>query len=164
MPKNQANHVNQAEQDSPSWRRGTSGSADGCGEESLTAIAERLEQWRSVADEVLGVLIVGAGSCLDETVDPERPGWLFDLTTDPGSTAQICAACPVRDACLELELRLLGAQKHGMWGALGEDGRRALHPVWAQRRGNVVGSDDPPGRARRRDDLAAVPDDEGWWR
>ena len=58
MPKNQANHVNQAEQDSLSSRRGTSGAADVCGEESLTAIAERLEQWRSVADEVLGVLIV----------------------------------------------------------------------------------------------------------
>ena len=39
---------------------------------------------------------------------------------------------------MELELRLFGAQKLGMWGVLGQDGRCALHTVWAcRRRGEI---------------------------
>jgi WhiB family transcriptional regulator, redox-sensing transcriptional regulator len=135
MPKNQANRANHAEQDDFLLLGGTN-------EESLTAAAERLEWLRPASDEVLGSAIVRAGSCMDEFVDGDRPGWLFDETTDHGSAALVCMGCPVRDECLELELRLFGAQKLGMWGALGEDGRRALHPVWSRMRGNVADSHD----------------------
>jgi WhiB family redox-sensing transcriptional regulator len=72
---------------------------------------------------------------MDAMSDGDRPGWLFDNGTDPDVAAQVCARCPVQDECLELELRLFGARKLGMWGVLGQDGRCALHTVWACRRG-----------------------------
>ena len=41
--------------------------------------------------------------------------------------------CPVQRECLELELRMFGEQTVGVWGALGEDDRRALVPLWRRR-------------------------------
>ncbi|MGH8965816.1 MAG: WhiB family transcriptional regulator, partial [Actinomycetes bacterium] len=58
------------------------------------------------------------------------PGWLFDEYTDPALTVRLCARCPVRDECTELELRLAGGRAVGMWGAYGEAGRQALYRVW----------------------------------
>ena len=95
----------------------------------------RLERLRPASNDALGAAVVGAGSCLDAMSDGDRPGWLFDNDTDPDVAARVCARCPVQDECLELELRLFGAQKLGMWGVLGQDGRCALHTVWACRRG-----------------------------
>lgn len=46
----------------------------------------------------------------------------------------MCAGCPVRAECLELELRVGGAQPVGVWGALNEEDRRALHAIWSRRR------------------------------
>ena len=109
--------------------------------ESLDAITEQLLPLRPAPNDVLGEIVIQAGSCLDETTDPARPGWLFDDTTEPDTAAQMCADCPVRYACLELELRLFGAAKPGMGGALGEDGRRALHPVWLQAREDATGAE-----------------------
>jgi WhiB family redox-sensing transcriptional regulator len=46
-----------------------------------------------------------------------------------------CAlGAPVRAECLEFELRVGGAETVGVWGALNEDDRRALHAVWSRRR------------------------------
>ena len=47
----------------------------------------------------------------------------------------LCGGCPVQDECLELELRTAGDQTVGVWGALFEDDRRALHPLWLLRGG-----------------------------
>jgi WhiB family redox-sensing transcriptional regulator len=46
----------------------------------------------------------------------------------------MCAGCPVRAECLELELRVGGEQSVGVWGALNEQDRRALHALWSRRR------------------------------
>jgi WhiB family redox-sensing transcriptional regulator len=62
------------------------------------------------------------------------PRWLFDAETNRELAAQLCAGCPVQDQCLELELRLSGAQTVGVWGALNEDDRRALFPHWQRTR------------------------------
>ena len=132
MNINRVNRAKQAEQDKKSTLNSANDATVSSAEESLTAIAERLAPLQAVPSDVLGVIVVGAGSCLDEMADVTRPGWLFDHSTDRETATLICADCPVRDQCLELELRLFGAAKHGMWGCLGEDGRRALHPVWVQ--------------------------------
>ena len=51
---------------------------------------------------------------------------------------RLCAGCPVRAECLEFELRIGGDQTVGVWGALNQDDRRALHKVWAcRRRGEI---------------------------
>jgi WhiB family redox-sensing transcriptional regulator len=124
------------------------------GVEVLSIIAERLTPWRSASNDALAVAVIAAGACLDDTCDGDRPGWLFDHTTERELAALICADCPVSDACLELELRLFGAARLGMWGPLGEDGRRALHPVWVRAREDAatpeVGVTDDERRRRGR--------------
>jgi WhiB family redox-sensing transcriptional regulator len=95
-------------------------------------IVERLEWSRTVTDDELGSAVVRRGACLEGA---DAPGWLFDADTPRGGAAGYCAVCSVRDECLELELRVLGGQVCGMGGALGEDGRRALYPVWSARCG-----------------------------
>jgi WhiB family redox-sensing transcriptional regulator len=45
----------------------------------------------------------------------------------------MCGGCPVRDACLELELRTAGRHTVGVWGGLTDDDRRALYTHWVQR-------------------------------
>ncbi len=111
---------------------------------TLTEIAEALEWVQPASDDALGTAVVHHGSCLDPLPNGDRPGWLFDHETPVDVAAAVCAGCRVRLECLELELRLFGAQKLGMWGPLGEDGRRALHPVWMQ----VRGRDDTNGGDR----------------
>ena len=69
-----------------------------------------------------------------------------------GSTREakkVCIGCEVRAECLELELRIAGETTVGVWGGLNVDDRLALLKVW---------------RARHRDEIAALPHDEGWWR
>ncbi|GAA1195403.1 WhiB family transcriptional regulator [Pseudonocardia alaniniphila] len=110
-------------------------------EDSLVVIAERLDFLRSATNDALGAIVVGAGSCMARTSDGDLPGWLFDSATPESVAARLCGTCPVRDECLELELRLFRDQKLGMWGALGESGRCAVYPVWSQRRDGEAGSD-----------------------
>ena len=68
------------------------------------------------------------------TATEKPPRWLFDSETDPDLAARLCEGCPVQDQCLELELRLAGAQTVGVWGALNETDRRALFPHWRHAR------------------------------
>jgi WhiB family redox-sensing transcriptional regulator len=111
------------------------------GTDVLSAIVERLTPWRSATNDALAAVVIVAGACLDDTCDGDRPGWLFDDTTDRELAALICADCPASDPCLELELRLFGAARLAMWGPLGEDGRRALHPVWVRAREDAATSE-----------------------
>jgi WhiB family transcriptional regulator, redox-sensing transcriptional regulator len=43
---------------------------------------------------------------------------------DPEPALQICAACPVRDDCLEHALRV--PEEYGVWGGMTEDDRRSF--------------------------------------
>jgi WhiB family redox-sensing transcriptional regulator len=95
------------------------GTADAAGGEWLADAAMRLERVRPASNDALGAAVAGAGSCMDAMSDGDRPGWLFDNGTDPDVAVRVCARCPVQDECLELELRLFGARKLGMWGVLG---------------------------------------------
>lgn len=131
---NRAKHADSARQ---SAFTDAFGAVNSSGDVSLAAIAEHLDYLRDVTDDALGRSVIGAGLCVDETADPDQPGWPLDDTVNDAVVVLICAGCPVADQCLELELRLFGAERHGLWGSLGEDGRRALHPMWAARRGRA---------------------------
>ena len=84
------------------------------------------------------------------------PRWLHENGTDRELAARLCPGCPVQVECLELELRMFGDQTVGVWGALGEDDRRALVPHWRRltgeppgRRGSVGREHREPGRGER---------------
>jgi len=93
-------------------------------------VVARLRRLRSVSNEALGAVIRGRGACLEPLPNGVAPGWLHDEYTDPDLAASLCARCPVRDECTELELRLADDHLVGLWGAYGEHGRRALHRLW----------------------------------
>jgi WhiB family redox-sensing transcriptional regulator len=96
----------------------------------VSTVVARLRSLRFVDDDALGAVVRGGAACLEAGADGTAPGWLHDEYTDPGHAARLCAGCPVRDECTELELRLIGDQTVGLWGAFGEGGRQALHRVW----------------------------------
>jgi WhiB family redox-sensing transcriptional regulator len=79
-----------------------------------------------------------------------EPEWTGDALTDRELAARICADCPVRSECLELQLRTSGDHTLGVWGALHVEDLRAVYPVWRSRRrrhGEVLGNqhDDQSG-------------------
>lgn len=114
---------------------------------------QRYEQWAAELDElvvvpteVLADWVTARGRCLWETTSGEPPKWTGMDEPDRELAARLCAGCPVRVECLELELRVGGAQTVGVWGALNAEDRRALHEVWS---------------SRSRADIAERSDDEG---
>jgi len=98
----------------------------------LIDIAWRLDRLRWTPAAVLSGIVTRDGACMWPVSDGP-PDWLDLPMTDHMLAARICAACPVQDECLELELRTAGANTLGVWGALAEDDRRALHPLWLAR-------------------------------
>jgi WhiB family redox-sensing transcriptional regulator len=109
-------------------------------------IAAGLDRLEHVPDGVLWAIVTREGSCM----------WLYRLGLEPEWTGdepdrelatRSCAGCPVRAECLEFELRIAGEQTVGVWGALNEDDRRALHKVWL---------------CRRRADLEEMPEAGEW--
>jgi WhiB family transcriptional regulator, redox-sensing transcriptional regulator len=110
----------------------------------LEHVAARLDAYAAVPDEVLFELVTREGSCMVLYRLDLEPVWTGDELTDRETAAQICAGCPVRDACLELELRTSGDSALGVWGALPAEDVRALYPVWRsrrRRRGGQFGDD-----------------------
>jgi WhiB family redox-sensing transcriptional regulator len=104
------------------------------GIEALEDVAAGLDRFREVSGDVLSSVVVKDGACMRVYVHGAHPPWTDDPHTDRELAAQVCAGCPVRVQCLELELRTAGAVTVGVWGALNETDRRALYPIWAGRR------------------------------
>lgn len=100
----------------------------------LAGIARRLDRWRSVPSDVLTNIVLRDGACVWSYASGDPPVLTGNDLTDRDLALWLCSHCPVRDACLELELRTAGAETVGVWGALNEDDRRALYPLWRQRR------------------------------
>jgi WhiB family redox-sensing transcriptional regulator len=73
------------------------------------------------------------GRCLWEITCGDPPEWSGQSSPDRELAARLCAGCPVRRECLDLELRVAGADTVGVWGGLNEDDRRALYAVWRSR-------------------------------
>jgi len=114
------------------------------------AIARLLDRLWKVPDDVLWTLVTRDGLCF----------WAFDRRDIPplsgvdepdrGLAEFLCAGCPVMDECLELELRKAGPETVGVWGAMAEQHRRELHPVWREHRsGRRVWKWRHPNRQRR---------------
>jgi WhiB family transcriptional regulator, redox-sensing transcriptional regulator len=97
-------------------------------------VAADLDRYAKVPDNVLMEIVTTDGVCMWLVVNDEEPEWTGDDVTDREAAAQICAGCPVRRQCLELELRTSGDETVGVWGALSEEDRRAVYPVWLARR------------------------------
>lgn len=98
--------------------------------DQLAAIVARLERWRWVPRAVLVELVTRDGLCMWAYDRDEALSQAGDRT-DRELAAWMCAGCPVQDTCLELELRETGPNTVGVWGAMTEDDRRALYPLWA---------------------------------
>jgi WhiB family redox-sensing transcriptional regulator len=99
----------------------------------LIGIAWRLDRLRWVPADVLGDLVMRDGACVWAYTDGDPPQLTGNDLADRQLARWLCRHCPVRDECLELELRTAGEQTTGVWGALNEDDRRALHVHWRQR-------------------------------
>lgn len=97
-------------------------------------MADELDELAVVPTEVLADWVTARGRCLWELTFGDPPEWTGEDDPDRKLATRMCAGCPVRAECLELELRVGGEHTVGVWGALNEDDRRALHAVWARRR------------------------------
>lgn len=121
-------------------------------DDRLAAIAARLDRLADVPTEVLAEIVLGHGACMWCYGEGEPPAWTGSDTADRDLAARICAGCPVQDHCLELELRWAGPDTAGVWGALSDVDRRALHPLWLARRNGDTAPDpsDSTGRGEQR--------------
>jgi WhiB family redox-sensing transcriptional regulator len=108
-------------------------------------LAAELDALEAVPTEVLADWVTARGRCLWETTFGEPPEWTGEEEPDRELATRLFAGCPVRRECLEFELRIGGAESVGVWGALNEDDRRALHKVWS---------------CRRRREVEAMPEEE----
>lgn len=98
------------------------------------AMAARLDRLQEVPTEVLNTTVVLNGLCLWGLWPAAEPDWEDCAPSDRALAERLCEGCPVIDQCLELDLRTAGASTTGVWGALAEDDRRALHPAWQHHR------------------------------
>ncbi|MYW94169.1 WhiB family transcriptional regulator [Amycolatopsis rubida] len=95
---------------------------------ALIGIAWRLDALRWVPSDVLHDIVTRDGLCMWPPDGDPPPA-----SSDAELAARMCGGCPVRDMCLELELRTAGAATVGIWGGMTDDDRRALHPHWLRR-------------------------------
>lgn len=98
------------------------------------AIAARLDRWRPVHSDVLRAVVLESGRCFERLWPVNEPDWEVCAPHDRELAARLCADCPVTEQCLEWELRTAGIRTVGVWGALPENDRRALHQVWQRHR------------------------------
>jgi len=111
-------------------------------------MAARLDRLQQIPTEVLTTVVVRRGLCrlclwgLWPAVEPD---WEDCAPSDRALAERLCEGCPVIDQCLELDLRTAATSMTGVWGALAEDDRRALHQVWQRRRQYQGHSDQEAG-------------------
>jgi WhiB family redox-sensing transcriptional regulator len=79
----------------------------------LIEIAWRLDRLRWVPRSVLAELVTRSGACMVPPAGGDLPLWDEEYFSDRELAAVLCAGCPVRDECLELELRIAGDQTIG---------------------------------------------------
>ena len=116
-------------------------------DEFFTQVAAGLDRFELVPDDVLFEVVTRDGVCMLLYRLALEPEWSRDELTDRETAARICAGCPVRNECLELELRTSGDATLGVWGALSAEDVRGLWPVWRsrrRRRGGLLGGGESP--------------------
>ncbi|WP_330270417.1 WhiB family transcriptional regulator [Lentzea sp. NBC_00516] len=97
-------------------------------------IAAELDRYAKVPDEVLLEIVTRDGACMWLWANEDGPAWETEEISDREAAARLCADCPVRGVCLELELRTAGEDTVGVWGGLSQDDRREVFRVWRARR------------------------------
>ncbi|WP_035288769.1 WhiB family transcriptional regulator [Actinokineospora spheciospongiae] len=100
----------------------------------IEQFAAELDPVADLPENVLWRIVVRDGACMAIYAEGQAPPFTGNESTDRELAAQVCAGCPVRAECLELEFRTAGPDGLGVWGALNEDDRRAVYPVWLARR------------------------------
>lgn len=101
----------------------------------LAEIAELLGRLSWMPRDLLADIVRRYGLYVWLRLEDEQPDPTGDEEIDRERAARLCATCPVQAECLELELRLHGAQTVGVWGALSQQDRRALYPLWREHGG-----------------------------
>jgi WhiB family transcriptional regulator, redox-sensing transcriptional regulator len=96
--------------------------------------AADLDDLEQVPDAVLWNVVTRDGTCMTLYRLELEPEWTGEDLTDRKMAARICADCPVRRECLELELRTSSGSALGVWGALPAEDVRTLYLVWQSRR------------------------------
>jgi WhiB family redox-sensing transcriptional regulator len=102
-------------------------------QDRLRRIVERLDRLIDVPTEVLAGIVKRDGLCLWAVPEGDPPELTGRDTPDRELASWLCAGCPVQDECLELDLRWAGPDTVGVWGALPEQDRRDLYPLWRAR-------------------------------
>jgi WhiB family redox-sensing transcriptional regulator len=100
--------------------------------EVFADVAGQLDDMQRVPTDVLSDLVTRDGTCMSFPAGPDELETTG--TTEREFAAHVCAGCPVRNACLELEFRTAGDATLGVWGGLAEDDRRAVYRAWSQHR------------------------------
>lgn len=109
--------------------------------DDFAEIAQRLDRYAAVPDDVLAELVTRDGLCFWAFQRDDMPELSGEDTPDRELAARLCAGCPVMDECLELELRTAGENTVGVWGALAETDRRAVCRFWRWRRASSEGGE-----------------------
>jgi WhiB family redox-sensing transcriptional regulator len=74
----------------------------------------------AISDQILWLLVVGEGACSTSRLSPDD--WYpVSASAEVGrreaaEAIAVCAACQVREQCLELALRNWAVGQHGVWG------------------------------------------------
>lgn len=105
-------------------------------DERLTEIATSLQPLHEVPRDLLADLVWRRGLSTWWAMQGEPPTPTGDERADRELASRLCAGCPVQAECLELELRLHGTDTTGVWGALSQQDRRALYPLWREHGGH----------------------------
>jgi WhiB family redox-sensing transcriptional regulator len=111
--------------------------------------AAELDGLSHIPTEFILDLVEEGGTCWWEVMSGDPPNIPKGAMPDRALAARLCAGCPVQRECLELELRTAGTETTGVWGALCEVDRRALHTVWRARRDRAMRSNDTDGGEQR---------------
>lgn len=107
--------------------------------EQLAAIAARLDRLMWTPTGVLSRVVTEDGLCFWAFTRGDVPEMTGEENADQELAARLCAGCPVQDECLELDLRFAGPTTVGVWGAMTDDDRRELHPLWLAREDTTYG-------------------------
>jgi len=107
--------------------------------DQLAATAARLDRLMWTPTSVLSTVVTEDGLCFWAFTRGDIPTMSGEESADAELATRLCAGCPVQDECLELDLREAGPTAIGVWGAMTDDDRRALHPLWLVREDPTYG-------------------------
>lgn len=89
-----------------------------------------LDHLAAIPTDVLAAHVDRHGLCLYELLIGDPPDPPADEDPDRWFAEMLCAGCPVRCECLEVELRDFGSWTLGVWGALRDQDRQDLIASW----------------------------------